>query len=608
MADISVTHSMLAALAARCCYEVPESGLVFFGFRGMLPLDPSGTGFAAAHRVRLVTTDNVLIRCTLGQWRPADGTLALFPGSTVPNRNAIASARQHNGIGANMLMPGKYAYERGVHKVATLRAHRAFRQGMFFPVWRSSDDLDFDLRDRLDTAGIDPDHYPWDNLHCAHHDNLDTPGYSSNGCQVVAGRPTMPLTGNKPETGPWARFITNAYGPDAQGQTRFAYLLFSGSEAGMFANQPDGAFKRSLRFGSAGEWVVKVQQALRGEGFPFLETDGGLGRNTLEALMAFQGREFGAGTADGIVGTNTAGALGIEWPTMQAAAPAQPFMAQPLSPPVSAVPDPLPADWRHAALEITPHFESEGDPYQAVSGDFDGMGISCGVLQWNIGSNSLQPMVRAAGQPAVTAMMPTLGAQLWNACKATASTASGLAIVRAWQNGTRLKPVAAAELRAFMDSAAMRAQQDGKINEVAATALIQAKRWAQSAGRAGPDKREFAWFFDLTTQNGGLKGLTFADIKQFIANNGPKGAQAVICDFLDQQNQTSGHGKDAKKYAAQWRGKAAGTKLELLVLSYLRSGKSNPLWRHVVLNRKGSIAMSGGWVNSSQHDFTALLD
>src|SRR5690349_17913690 len=112
MAEINVTHEMLALLAARTCYEVPEEGLVFFGFRGLLPLDVTGTPFAASHPARLVSVDNQRMRCTIGQWRPAERTLALFPGSTAPNVKAIQSARASQGMGANMLMLGRYAYDR----------------------------------------------------------------------------------------------------------------------------------------------------------------------------------------------------------------------------------------------------------------------------------------------------------------------------------------------------------------------------------------------------------------------------------------------------------------------------------------------------------------
>ena len=63
--------------------------------------------------------------------------------------------------------------------------------------------------------------------------------------------------------------------------------------------------------------------------------------------------------------------------------------------------------------------EDSDDPLGAVSGNFDGMGISLGVLQWNIGSRSLQPIVQTIGKAAVTATMPQKGEDLWRACNTT---------------------------------------------------------------------------------------------------------------------------------------------------------------------------------------------
>jgi hypothetical protein len=39
-------------------------------------------------------------------------------------------------------------------------------------------------------------------------------------------------------------------------------------------------------------------------------------------------------------------------------------------------------------------------------------------------------------------------------------------------------------------------------------------------------------------------------------------------------------------------------------MSYLRSNTADPKWQHVVLNRKGTIAMGTGWVNSGKNDFS----
>ncbi|MBA4010945.1 MAG: hypothetical protein C0481_03690 [Phenylobacterium sp.] len=603
MAEITITHELLRLLAERTCFTVPERGLVFFGFRGLLPLDVTGTDFSSGHRARLVTPDNQHMRCTLGQWRPENGVLALFPGSTVPNLKAIQSARASGGIGANMLMLGRYGYDRGVHKAGKPTGHRAFRQGMFFPVWRNADDLDFDLADRLDISGRVPDQYPWDNLHCAYHDNVDTPAFSSNGCQVVAGRPTMPANGNLPESGPWARFVANAYGVDASGQAHFPYLLFSGTEAGLVSAKPQSSLTRSLRFGSQGEWVTAVQNALRTNGFPFLEADGDFGRDTLESVMGFQAETFGASQADGVVGPNTAGALQIPWPpiatTLAAATPTVRSGAT-----VAGVP----GEWLTSAVEITPGFEVRGDPYLGVSDDFDEMGISCGALQWNIGSNSLQPMVRATGKDVVMSAMPTLGADLWRACEKETGVRAALAIVRGWQPNKKLPTTALTELARLMGTTEMRAQQQLRISAVGERALTAATKWAANCGRNTPSKREFLWFFDLTTQNGGLEGLSPRDINAFIAQNSSTGAADAVCEFLAGLSGPSGHIKDAHKNAELWRTTPNGLPLELLVLSYLRSASAVPKWRHVVLNRKGAIATGGGWVNSERYDFSTALN
>ncbi|PTM51920.1 peptidoglycan-binding domain 1 protein [Phreatobacter oligotrophus] len=263
----------------------------------------------------------------------------------------------------------------------------------------------------------------------------------------------------------------------------------------------------------------------------------------------------------------------------------------------------LPQDWFDAAVAITPGFEVQGDPYLGVSGDFDGMGISCGALQWNIGKKSLQPMVQAVGETVVRSTMPTFGADMWSACGG--SIAEGLAIVRSWQNGTTLRPKPKAELRALMGSPAMRQEQNRRIGKVADRALKAANTWAADSSGGTATKRSFCWFFDLTTQNGGLNGLTPAVLKAFMQDHTPDRVDDFICDFLATRPGNSGHAADARKNATLWRGTTQNEKLELLCMSFLRSQSSLPKWRHVVLNRKGAIAVGKGWVNSGLKDFSS---
>jgi len=66
----------------------------------------------------------------------------------------------------------------------------------------------------------------------------------------------------------------------------------------------------------------------------------------------------------------------------------------------------------------------------------------------------------------------------------------GLTIVRGWQNGSKLKAAAKAELQALMGSPAMRAEQDSRIDKKVTSAFNMATDWAASAGgTAAPSKR-----------------------------------------------------------------------------------------------------------------------
>jgi hypothetical protein len=260
--------------------------------------------------------------------------------------------------------------------------------------------------------------------------------------------------------------------------------------------------------------------------------------------------------------------------------------------------------WVEAAARITPGFETVGDPFEAAAGDFDGMGISCGALQWNIGMGSLQPMVQAVDRHVVLAAMPAHGARMWEACTGTVSR--GLQIVRGWQSGTALKAGPKAELRALMGTPQMRAEQMLRMNAKSETALKMAHDWTQGRDGTEPSQRMFLWFFDIVTQNGGMKGITPAEVAGFITVNRPERVDDLVCDFLAGKKGTSGHVKDAHANAALWRNQAEGEKLELLCMSYLRAGKSNPKWQHVVLNRKGTIAMGRGRVNGKEWDFSAF--
>jgi len=272
----------------------------------------------------------------------------------------------------------------------------------------------------------------------------------------------------------------------------------------------------------------------------------------------------------------------------------------------------LDMNWLKKALEITGDFETSGNPWAGITGDFDGMGISCGVLQWNIGMGSLQPLVNAVGKSFVLQKMPTFGEQMWTACNS--SVASGLQIVRSWQTNKKLKPVPRTELQNLFGSEKMINQQMQRSKNLGQNAMNLAAKWAKDSRNANaPTLQEFCWFFDLLTQSGGLSGIWVTDVKNFIAVNQPSKADDIICDWLKNyppkvlvngKMEKSAGLEDGIKNANLWRNNIKPESLELFVLTFIRAQKSKVQYRPVVMNRRGTIAAGKGFVNAEMENLT----
>ncbi len=301
-----LTSDLLERLCAINHFPVPAEGMVFFGLRGCLPANPDDHAFAAGRRLLVAPVDYTMPRCTLGQWLPAEGRIAVYPGSTVPHRRYVQSALEQGGAGANQLMTGFFPdYRRGQHKAGTTGAHDAFRQTRGRPVRRSADDLDYDNDDRVEITNA------YDNLHAAWCMGTDHAYYASAGCQVVVGYPSCAARDGQPDSGPWAHFRGASY---ELPQQDFPYLLLDARAAEMLAAAGDGPRSARLRYGSKGALVRTVQEALAQHGYFPHRIDGDFGPLTLEAVLAFQTAAFGPDADDGIVGPVTASALGIDWP------------------------------------------------------------------------------------------------------------------------------------------------------------------------------------------------------------------------------------------------------------------------------------------------------
>lgn len=286
-------------------FAVPDGdGLIFFGLRGLLPVNENDHEFRLLHQVQAAAVDHLHPRCLIGQWNTAKGTLAVFPASTTPCLKYLKTAKQKNGAGANELMTGFYKdYRKGIHKPGAMTGHEAFRQTSGRPIRRTADDFDFDTQDRVEFSN------PYDNLHASWSMGLSHDGFASAGCQVIVGYPKCERRGKLSDAGPWKTFKENAYRVP---QHSFPYVLLTGREAEQVAILGDQPLTSKLRFGSSGESVRKLQSLLKRAGFYEGQSDGDFGERTLRAVLAYQISTFGDDADDGIVGPMTAGALGLK--------------------------------------------------------------------------------------------------------------------------------------------------------------------------------------------------------------------------------------------------------------------------------------------------------
>ncbi|HET7715606.1 MAG TPA: peptidoglycan-binding domain-containing protein, partial [Bauldia sp.] len=310
----TVSDRVLRDMFTLCSFVIPEDELVFFALRGVQPIEFGGSDFANAHEVVAVPIDYRHMRCSIGQWDTGRGRLAVFVGSSVPHISSIEAHLSESGNGVNRLASGFFGRVPGMPDNRYMKGnhgedrHLAFRNESRLPVWRTGDDTDYEGDDRLEYEIV------YDNLHCARQTNETASRFSSRGCVVVAGKPgdsgAERITS---EIGPWKRFLQNAYSLD---QRRFALAIFEENEALRTSEIGIAGRSPTVRFGSRGILVERLQAGLLAKGYDIGtdRPDGLFGGATAKALRQFQFDVFGKDGTDLIAGPGTAEALGIEWP------------------------------------------------------------------------------------------------------------------------------------------------------------------------------------------------------------------------------------------------------------------------------------------------------
>lgn len=250
---------------------------VIFGIRGGLGVVSKGYGEKrVVEDKRMFSTNNTSMRCLIGCLYK--GSINVFTASTVPNRKALLSASHVEGNGANQLELGLYTYKKGIHRYGAPSQHHAFRQpdGVKWPVRRSADDAEIEKTDKIYLA------VAYDNLHASWSSNPEH-GFSSNGCQVVLGRPSGSCE--------WMEFRGFVYkAMEANDIAEITYTLLDVSDFLQSSISP------IIRFGSSGEFVSKVAHKMS------LDKDE-VDAEMFKAIMHFQ--EKNGLVVDGIIGPKT---------------------------------------------------------------------------------------------------------------------------------------------------------------------------------------------------------------------------------------------------------------------------------------------------------------
>ena len=244
---------------------------------------PSEHQFVPGAPLKLTAPNYRNPRCTIGQWRPKDATVAVFPGSTVPTLGYVEKSANNQGNGCNLLLTGYYYFEKGVHHADSPNAHQAFRQKGRRIYRRTADDAIYEPTDKVEAGE------PWDNLHAAFGEGLDGK-YSSAGCHVVLGYPKCQRFEDK---GPWPAFRDEAYAIE---QKVFRYILLEAAEVSEIYEKPEEGLPLRLRCGSHEEGLPEEhrEHVLAAQRTLGVAEDGDFGAATALAALNFQ-REASGG-------------------------------------------------------------------------------------------------------------------------------------------------------------------------------------------------------------------------------------------------------------------------------------------------------------------------
>lgn len=275
-----------------------------------------------------------------------------------------------------------------------------------------------------------------------------------------------------------------------------------------------------------------------------------------------------------------------------------------------------------AALRLVYSIENGlPDPYLAVTGNFDGQGLSLGLIQFNFGGAAQKAFSKIPHEVYVRTM-PKYGELFYKAVHASPPPSSiqlvtGMQTVRgrAW----RVNQDAKSELKAFLGSSEARSAQDHAVaTDYYQAAYSRAHQWAAARGAIKPSPREIATFVDNQVFSGGfLGGIWIEQAKAFRASFDNDGKMiAFVSQWLLSCPYTGpvflwGR-EDAQRNAEAWtKAYPVGSTLSderalLFAFGFLRALTANGpkgqpeqsgIFKAQVVERRGLIALGAGTAN-----------
>lgn len=251
-------------------------------------------------------------------------------------------------------------------------------------------------------------------------------------------------------------------------------------------------------------------------------------------------------------------------------------------------------------LHVSGGFENgQGASYTSLTGNFDGQGMSAGVLQWNAGQTTLQALVRN-----IAAKMGWDKANsFFSSSIQQFSTLNGPTGVQ-WcldhyivSGGKTIDPAAAVRWKNFLSQPeSVQAQVEMASNGVLGHAKREVTAYAPDYAA---NNRPYVFFFDLIVQEGGMT------VGHHTVPPVPAGQTPDTSDVLAFANANNA------ACATIWQNVISGGDNEAALLThyaYARAILANPQFQWDACVRRGTIACRAGIVHGAHLDFTTVLD